>query len=89
MICLKCWYRVHSDRFLEQGGYWGGTVTLLKSYKDTNYSVCGIRRMKDDQLNNTAFVSVYYKTNTSFYLQWNSTSTRGDYWNVICCQGHT
>lgn len=41
------WYRVWSDGWCEQGGYYNGaigtdastTITLLKNYKDTNYSV--------------------------------------------------
>ena len=74
---------------MEQGGNWGGTVTLLKPYKNTNYSVCGIRAINDSDLYNTAHISIHYKTNTSFYMQWNVSSGKGDYWNVICCQGHT
>ena len=36
------WYRVYSDGWCEQGGYLSGnsvTVTLFKSYKDTNYQI--------------------------------------------------
>lgn len=41
------WYRVYSDGWCEQGGYYNGTIgtdasttiTLLKNYKDTDYSV--------------------------------------------------
>lgn len=44
----KYWYRVYSDNWCEQGGRfnhgssaydWTGTVTLLKSFNSTNYSV--------------------------------------------------
>lgn len=74
---------------MEQGGNWGATVTLLKPYKNTNYSVCGKNLVSDSDLYNTAFISIHYKTNTSFYMQWNTSSSKGDYWNMICCQGHT
>lgn len=35
------WYRVYSDGFCEQGGQTsgGGSVTFLKAFKDTNYSI--------------------------------------------------
>lgn len=38
------WYRIWSDGWCEQGGYYvltatTGTITLLKSYKDTDYSI--------------------------------------------------
>lgn len=40
---IGVWYRIWSDGWIEQGGSWRGkttvTVNLLKTYKNTNYTV--------------------------------------------------
>jgi len=71
------WYRVYSDGWCEQGGKFNAnntattasyTVNLLKSYKDTNYSIvtCGYSNHADQFKNG---VAPYSFTTSSFVIQ--------------------
>lgn len=71
------WYRVYSDGWCEQGGRFNAnntattasyTVNLLKSYKDTNYSIvtCGYSNHADQFKNG---VAPYSFTTSSFVIQ--------------------
>jgi len=83
------WYRVWSDGFVEQGGIVQSmgvksarTITLLKSYKDTNYSVVASFRsgttgswgntMGAYPLNNTQIrvVQGWYGDTITVHIQW-------------------
>lgn len=62
------WYRVYDDGWCEQGGFSSGegapvTITLLKPYKDTNYSVVLGKSHPDTQ---SVCQQVNYLTTTSF-----------------------
>lgn len=65
------WYRVYSDGWCEQGGYIGtvtdtsATINLLKTYKDTNYSVL-ISTYSSAQNGHTGGATVNQKTVSSF-----------------------
>lgn len=71
------WYRIWSDGWIEQGGYCGGTktVTFLKAYKDTNYTISlGIYR--NNVTNDYAVIYCYGKSTTGMNLihVWNGGS---------------
>lgn len=55
------WYRVWSDGWIEQGGFYsvsngnalgGATVTMLKSFSNTSYTVVGVSRAASNQADN-------------------------------------
>lgn len=66
------WYRIYSDGWCEQGGRVDGgavanTISLLKPYKDANYtavSTAGNKTTVADGINN----AINSKTNTGFSL---------------------
>ena len=67
------WYRVYSDGWCEQGGIQtSATVTLLKNYRDTNYTV--IRNLSNTSSNSvdvkvawlTGILAITNKTTSSF-----------------------
>lgn len=67
------WYRIWSDGWCEQGGIAttvgqsGATITLLKSFTDTNYSITGI---SDNNATGGGFHNVIYydKANNGFKI---------------------
>lgn len=79
------WYRVWSDGWCEQGGYYvptatTGTITLLKSYKNTDYSITtgGSRTGNDNMYTPTVGVT---KTASDFSIYCGSTVYR-IYWQA-------
>ena len=79
------WYRIWSDGWCEQGGYYVptatlGTITLLKSYKDTGYSITtgGSRNVDDNMYTPTVGVT---KTISNFSIYCGSTVYR-IYWQA-------
>jgi len=83
------WYRVYSDGWCEQGGYTttNGTyaISLLKTMKDTNYSISLIE--SSNGTNNPAGSqnSIPIKgscTTNSIYVSINGSSGLGAYWEV-------
>lgn len=69
------WYRVWSDGWCEQGGYYNGsigtdastTITLLKNYKDTNYSVYQ-QTYASTSISEGTDICVQSKTTSNFIL---------------------
>ena len=73
------WYRVWSDGWIEQGGYKAsnGTITFLKQFSDTNYTVTGGLVPGDatqtyEHLNLTNFTATgfRYYTYDGYKLKW-------------------
>ena len=67
------WYRVYSDGFCEQGGvntYSSSplTISLLKSYKDTNYTVCALEGFTD-AIHGGGWTTFYKSTKNSFQVK--------------------
>lgn len=68
------WYRVYSDGWCEQGGYFPPTssygmrtVSFLKPYKDTNYNVLTTVGRMDDSTNVVfKYIAAINKTASSF-----------------------
>lgn len=83
------WYRVWSDGWCEQGGIAtggasasGASVTLIKAYKDTNYTLipAGVDRRTADFQNQAAqIVKIRNVTTTGFYAStsWTATGSYG------------
>ncbi len=76
----KSWYRIYSDGWCEQGGHTNSsnqqvTITLLKNYKDTNYSPIAISNTSGSAANYNS--SVNNLTTSSF--QFNSMVNKACY----------
>ena len=76
------WYRLYSDNWIEQGGqidvpynHTTITVSLMKPYKNTNYSIFATLGGQVD--NGVAQVNWQSKTNSSFVLYGDYTSSTG------------
>lgn len=71
------WYRIYSDGWCEQGGFYTintngqGSVSLLKSYRDTNYHVLLGKYSTDASAWNVMSTGV--ATTSTFYIQANLT----------------
>ena len=79
------WYRIWSDGWCEQGGYYVptatlGTITLLKAYKDTDYSIVtgGTRTANENMYSPTVGVT---KTISNFSIYCGTTVYR-IYWQT-------
>lgn len=78
------WYRVYSDGWIEQGGVSGSmsnssiSVTLLKSFSNTNYSViCS----NYDSTSSTAYETHLYSKSTSYFTLYSrEIQTHTVYW---------
>lgn len=78
------WYRVYSDGWCEQGGVYNktasgqSTITLLKSYANTNYQVLLTPQYSSNLTNMTAlyskatnsFIVIGNNNNSNYYEQW-------------------
>lgn len=67
------WYRIWSDRWCEQGGNTGtamSTITLLKPFRDTNYTVL----QSPGAVGGTQYHSITTRTTTSFSMTGTNTS---------------
>lgn len=84
------WYRVWSDGWIEQGGKTGilgsntvTTVTLLKSYKEANYTITAIPHYfggTSNSWNENQWISAQ---NTNNFVVYNSSSNLGGiYWQA-------
>ena len=70
------WYRLYKSGWIEQGGVGkisnsGNTVSFLKSFADTNYTVLGNVRLtyrRDPQGDNGGAILCYPNSSSSFYL---------------------
>lgn len=71
---MPSWYRVYSDGWCEQGGYYvpiatTGTIALLKAYKDTNYSITtGVNRATATTLYSPCVASTKIVSSFSVYV---------------------
>jgi hypothetical protein len=85
------WYRKYKSGWIEQGGTVIGTgdinVTFLKPFANTNYTI--INTYMDNSSTDTINlknVSVWNRTNTSFYIRTSGTSGVNKAW-FACGQG--
>lgn len=84
------WYRVYSDGWCEQGGLFPSvssdqdiTITLLKPFKDTNYTVNTIRGNTNYNTNVTWYWLGYFnKTNFNFTTRARSAGNGVDVWQA-------
>lgn len=79
------WYRVYDDGWVEQGGYHNAdavavsSVSLLKSYKDTNYSILITNLYNASAAKNAPHITTVATTGFSYW----SENTNGDiYWET-------
>ena len=85
------WYRIYSDGWCEQGGISSRElrhewefVQLIKSYKDTNYSIILGNHTEEDQSNPiSSSSSTKLKKNNSFYIGTRYFPNYSDYALVI------
>jgi hypothetical protein len=85
---MPSWYRVYSDGWCEQGGIspsagdiTNNTITLLKSYKDTNYSIFFAQNAGvEGQYTNGC--TAKDKTTSSFVLSYRTGGTASFYWQT-------
>lgn len=81
------WYRVWSDGWVEQGGYKAldstGTVTFLKPFQDTNYTVT----VSSQRTSNNGFVRITALTATtiSFMFEWDAGQSKSGYGRWYAC----
>lgn len=82
------WYRIYSDGWCEQGGVSPSagdgstnTITLLKSYKDTNYSILFAQNAGVEG-SYTNGCTAKNKTTNSFVLVYRTGGTASFYWNT-------
>ena len=83
------WYNVYSNGFCEQGGFFTGvtgtyTITLLKSYANTDYSVF-LTNQHSAVMGDARVVNNTNKTTSSFQIVHGSNSAVGCYWE---CKGY-
>lgn len=84
------WYRVYSDGWCEQGGLFPSvssdqdiTITLVKPFKDTNYTVNTIRGSTNYNTNVTWYWLGYFnKTNFNFTTRARSAGNGVDVWQA-------
>ena len=82
------WYRIWSDRFHEEGGLTPSgadlstkTKTLLKPFKNTNYTVLGIQR-DGPSGNFTNGLRIFKYTATSFQINYRTGGTQSAYYTA-------
>lgn len=86
------WYRVWSDGWCEQGGSTTGngnsgrTVSLLKTYSDTNYNIQA--EITDYTSGTQKIVSIGSKTTSDFKAYTSTTSSWGSYAFDWCARGY-
>lgn len=81
------WYRVYNDGWCEQGGANTSdtniVITLLKPYRDTNYSVLGVPSSNNSK-NSYYSVAVGSRTTTQFNISFSNGSIDNsqNYWEA-------
>ena len=86
------WYRIYSDGWCEQGGSATGngnsgrTVSLLKTYSDTNYNIQA--EITNYTSGNQKIVSIGSKTASDFKAYTSTPSDWGSYAFDWCARGY-
>lgn len=90
----KSWYRVWSDNWVEQGGYFavnGGdqTITFPKAFKDTNYTLVDayMSSSSGSSMQHREVAIATSRTATNFVAHTTSTSYGVGKWWYACGQG--